>query len=90
MTRLAPDHKTIADFRRQNGEAIRLVLLKFNQLLRDSGYIKGKIVSIDGSKIRANAGVYIDLSTVENRLEDLETELNKYVVALERSDQGRK
>lgn len=87
-TRLAPDHKTISDFRRQNGEAIRLVLLKFNQLLKDAGYIKGRIVSIDGSKIRANAGVYVDLSTVENRLEDLEAELDKYMVGLERLDQA--
>jgi len=87
-TRLAPDHKTISDFRRQNGEAIRLVLLKFNQLLKDAGYIKGKIVSIDGSKIRANAGVYVDLSSVENRLEDLEVELDKYMAGLERLDQA--
>jgi transposase len=87
MTRLAPDHKTIADFRRHNGEAIRLVLLKFNQLLKDSGYIKGKIISIDGSKIRANAGIYIDLSTIENRLVDLETELTKYMAGLEHLDQ---
>jgi transposase len=87
MTRLAPDHKTIADFRRQNGEAIRLVLLKFNQLLKDSGYIKGKIISIDGSKIRANAGMYIDLSTIESRLVDLEAELTKYMAGLDHLDQ---
>lgn len=88
MTRLAPDHKTIANFRRQNGTAIELVLLKFNQLLKDSGYIKGKIISIDGSKIRANAGMYIDLSTVDNRLVDLEAELGKYMAGLEQSDQA--
>lgn len=85
-TRLAPDHKTIADFRRQNGEAIRLVSLKFNQLLKDAGYIKGKLISIDGSKIRANAGFYVDLSTVESRLENLETELEKYLSGLDYLD----
>lgn len=87
-TRLAPDHKTISDFRRLNGEAIRLVLLKFNQLLKDTGYIKGKIVSIDGSKLKANAGLCVDLSSVENRLEDLSTELDKYMEGLERLDQA--
>ena len=88
MTRLTPDHKTISDFRRQNGEAIRSISLKFNQLLKDSGYIKGKVLSIDGSKIRANAGLYIDLSTVENRLQHMEAELDKYMAGLENLDQA--
>jgi len=85
--RLAPDHKTIANFRSQNGEAIGLVVQKFNQLLKDSGYIKGKILSIDGSKVRANAGMHIDLSTVQNRLENLEEELEKYLTRLDQFDQ---
>lgn len=87
-SRLTPDHKTIADFRRQNGDAISHVVLKFNQLLKDSGYIKGKIVSIDGSKVRANAGMHIDLNTVQNRLENLEEELRKYIVGLDQLDQA--
>lgn len=86
-TRLAPDHKTISDFRRQNGEGICLVVQKFNQLLKDSGYIKGKVLSIDGSKIRANAGMHIDLSTVQHRLENLEEELNKYMAGLDQLDE---
>jgi hypothetical protein len=64
-----------------------LIVQKFNQLLKDAGYIKGKILSIDGSKVRANAGLYIDLSTVQNRLDNLEEELSKYISGLEQLDQ---
>lgn len=86
-SRLTPDHKTIADFRRQNGQAVCQVVQKFNELLKNSGHIKGKIVSIDGSKVRANAGMHIDLSTVESRLENLEEELSKYMTDLDHLDQ---
>jgi hypothetical protein len=51
--RLVPDHKTIADFRRQNGPAIRKTCAKFVDLCRRIGVLKGEVVAVDGSKFKA-------------------------------------
>jgi hypothetical protein len=51
--RLAPDHKTIADFRRGNGPAIRRTCVQFVELCRRVGVLKGDCVAIDGSKFKA-------------------------------------
>ena len=50
--RLVPDHKTIADFRRDNGAGIRKVCAQFVDLGRRIGTLKGS-VAIDGSKFKA-------------------------------------
>jgi transposase len=51
--RLAPDFKTIADFRRDNGEAIREVCREFVELSRQLGLFGDAVVAIDGSKFKA-------------------------------------
>lgn len=51
--RLAPDHKTIADFRRDNGPAIRKTCARFVELCRRIGVLRGGCVAIDGSKFKA-------------------------------------
>jgi len=51
--KLAPDFKTIADFRRDNGEAIRAVCRQFVLLCRDIGLIGGATVAVDGSRFKA-------------------------------------
>ncbi len=51
--RLAPDHKTIADFRKDNGRAIRRVCAQFVQLCRQLGLLAAASVAIDGSKFKA-------------------------------------
>jgi transposase len=86
MGYLKPDHKTISDFRRENTEGINNIFLSFMNLLKDNGYIKGKTISIDGSKIRANAGMSINLETVSKRLENIEEQLSKYLQLLETTD----
>src|ERR1700731_2505328 len=48
--RLAPDHKTIADFRRDNGHAIKKVCAQFVELCRKMGLLAKASVAIDGSK----------------------------------------
>ncbi len=47
--RLAPDFKTIADFRKDNGEAIRLVCREFVMLCKKLNLLSDKLVAIDGS-----------------------------------------
>ena len=51
--KLAPDFKTIADFRRDNGEAIRATCTQFVVLYREVGPIAGGTVAVDGSRFRA-------------------------------------
>jgi transposase len=51
--KLAPDFKTIADFRRDNGEAIRAVCRQFVVLCRRVGLIASGMVAVDGSRFKA-------------------------------------
>ena len=51
--RLAPDFKTIADFRRDNGPAIRKVCARFIQLCREMQLFTEGVVAIDGSQVRS-------------------------------------
>jgi transposase len=53
VERLAPDFKTIADFRKDNGEAIRAACRSFVMLCRQLGLIGGATVAVDGSRFRA-------------------------------------
>src|SRR5690242_7655514 len=52
LGRLAPDHKTIADFRKDNGLALRRVCARFVELCREMGLLTTASVAIDGSKSR--------------------------------------
>lgn len=53
LGRLVPDHKTIAEFRRNNGPAIRKVCAQFVELCRQIGLLAEASVAIDGSKFKA-------------------------------------
>jgi transposase len=50
---LVPDHKTIADFRKDNGPAIKQVYVQFIELCRKMGLLMTSSVAIDGSKFKA-------------------------------------
>jgi transposase len=53
LGRLAPDHKTIADFRKDNGDALRRVCARFVDLCRTMGLLATASVAIVGSKFKA-------------------------------------
>lgn len=57
MGGLKPDFKTIAEFRRNNKEAIKKVLKECVRLCLRLDLIAGNILFVDGSKIRANASI---------------------------------
>ena len=50
---LVPDHKTVADLRKNNGRAIRKVCARFVELCREMGLLAKASVAIDGSKFKA-------------------------------------
>jgi transposase len=84
---LQPDHKTISDFRKDNKEAIRTVTLSFRRFLRDEGYITGKNMTTDSTKIKAYASKNtISLQTINKRMERIEAELDRYLNQLQEND----
>jgi hypothetical protein len=57
MKGLAPDHKTIAEFRRKNKQSLRNVLKQCARMCLKLGLIEGNTLFVDGTKIRANASI---------------------------------
>jgi len=74
LGRLAPDHKTIADFRKDNGLALRKVCARFVELCREMGLLATASVAIDGSKFKAvnNRDKNFTRAKVERRRAQLE------------------
>lgn len=84
---LQPDFKTIADYRKDNGDQIRRVTVEFRKFLKENGYIRGKHVAIDGCKVKANAKrEMLNIDKIEQKLHNLDEELSKYLNCLERAD----
>jgi transposase len=84
---LQPDHKTISDFRKDNKESIRKVTISFRKFLITEGYIGGKLVVTDGTKIKANASRNtVSLKGIAKRMEQLEVQLEKYLTQLQDND----
>jgi transposase len=54
LKRLAPDFKTIADFRKDNGQAIHNLCRDFIQFCKREGLFGGGLVALDGSKFKAS------------------------------------
>lgn len=86
--RLAPDFKTIADFRRDNGSAIRQVCVQFVRLCRQLGLFEEALVAIDGSKFKAvnNRDKNFTQRKLDARKQQLETGVERYLAELDRAD----
>lgn len=87
-SRLAPDFKTIADFRRDNGEAIKRVCREFVQLCGKLNLLNAKMVAIDGSHFKAvnHRERNFTKGKLKRRLENIETNLNRYFSQLDQFD----
>jgi transposase len=86
--RLAPDFKTIADFRCHNGEAIRLVCREFVMLCRKLNLLAGAFVAIDGSKFKAvnNRDKNFTRAKMKRRLAEVEASIDRYLAQMLESD----
>src|SRR5678816_1879108 len=86
--RLAPDFKTIADFRHDNGEGIRNVCRRFVQLCRDLQLFTRAMVAIDSSKFKAvnSRDRNFTPGKVDKRQEQIEQSIQRYLTALETAD----
>src|SRR4029434_629322 len=88
LGRLVPDHKTIADFRKDNGPALRQVCAQFVELCREMGLLATASVAIDGSQFQAvnNRDKSFTKGTMERRRAQLEESVARYLAQLDTAD----
>ena len=86
--RLVPDHKTIADFRRDNGAAIRRVCARFVELCRSLSLFAETSVAIDGSKFKAvnNRDRNFTRAKMDRRMAQIEASVARYLDQLDSAD----
>ena len=88
LGRLVPDHKTIADFRKDNGAAIRKVCSQFVALCREMGLLTQASVAIDGSKFKAvnTRDKNFTRAKMERRLAQIDESVARYLSQLDTAD----
>ena len=88
LARLAPDFKTIADFRRDNGSGIKKVCARFVEVCREMGLLTNASVAIDGSKFKAvnNRDKNFTRGKVDRRRMQMEESVARYLAALDTAD----
>jgi transposase len=86
--RLVPDHKTVADFRKDNGPAIKKVCAQFVALCRKMGLLAKASVAIDGSKFKAvnSRDNNFTKGKMERRLAQIEESVARYLSQLDTAD----
>jgi transposase len=88
LRRLAPDFKTIADFRRDNGAAIVGACRAFVMFCRDQGLFTARLVALDGSKFRAAASAkrIIGRREIAQEATHLDRQIASYLAGLDEND----
>lgn len=85
---MAPDHKTIANFTRDNGPAIQAARRQFVVLCRDLQLFAIETVAVDGSKFKAvnNRDRNYTVAKVAKSLEQVKASIARYLAAIDRAD----
>jgi transposase len=88
LGRLAPDFKTIADFRKDNAEAIRGACRAFIELCREAKLLSASLVAIDGSKFKSAASIdgVITRKHLERDRKLIDEQVRVYLERLDRAD----
>lgn len=88
LNQLAPDFKTIADFRRDNGASLAATCRVFILFCRKVGLIAGKLVAIDGSKFKAVASKrrHMSIKHLKRDEEILDKKIARYLAELDQAD----
>jgi transposase len=86
--KLAPDHKTIADFRKDNVDCIKPVFKEFVYLCRSLDLYSAQLVAIDGTKFKAvnSRSNNLNEKTVALRLKQTEEKIQQYLNELDCND----
>ena len=88
MKKLAPDHKTIADFRKDNADCIKPVFKEFVYLCRNLDLYGAQLVAIDGTKFKAvnSRSNNLNEKTVALRLKQTEEKIAEYLKEMDKND----
>lgn len=88
MGRLTPDHKTIANFRKNNGKPIRNVCRQFIVLCQQLNFFTEALVAIDGSKFKAvnNRDRNFTRAKLQRRMEEIESSISRYLAEMDTAD----
>ena len=88
MKKLAPDHKTIADFRKDNVDCIKPVFKEFVYLCRNLDLYGAQLVAIDGTKFKAvnSKSNNLNEKTVALRLKQTEEKIAEYLKEMDKND----
>jgi len=89
---LTPSYKTIADFRKENSEALKKVFREFVLLCKELDLITGELVGVDGAFLRANASKnqLIMKRTVQRDLKKIDEKIEDYLETMEFADKEEK
>lgn len=89
MRQLRPDFKTIADFRKDNAEAIKKVCREFTLLCKQLALFGGELVAIDGSKFKAQNSKRRNFTAkkLEESIKEAEAKIEAYLGQLDEADQ---
>ena len=89
LGQLRPDFKTIANFRKENGQALRGVCGAFVRFCQRQGLVGGETVAIDGSKFAAAASQKsgaVTAAQVDRSIKEVETRIERYLSELDQND----
>ena len=88
IKRLAPDFKTIADFRRENRKAIQQVCREFTRFCLQANLFGGELIAIDGSKFKSSNARDQNFSRkkVKDRLKETNQKIQRYLDELDKND----
>jgi len=89
MKGLKPDHKTIAEFRRQNIRPLQKLFREFVKLCKSWGLIGGELIAVDGTKIKASNNKKMNFSRkkLDARLQHIDNQIQEYLIGIEENDQ---
>lgn len=89
MGKLSPDHWTISNFRKENQEQIKQVIITFNKFLLESGYLDGKMIVIDGTKLKANASSRgnMNIEELKERVQQTDDKITYYLEVFNKTDE---
>ncbi|NLO47390.1 MAG: IS1182 family transposase [Clostridiales bacterium] len=88
MNGLKPDHKTIAEFRRENIRPLQKLFREFVKLCKSWELIEGELIAVDGTKIKASNNKKMNFSRkkLDERLKRIDEQIKEYLTGMDEND----
>lgn len=85
---VAPDHKTISDFRKDNPGLVDNLFQYLIARFKEEGLVAGKSIAVDGTKVKANAIKELNIDTIRKKLDNIDQQVEKYLKDIEVIDKA--